>query len=106
MQVDIQQLRAQQAAELAKASSDSGEVVQSCFFYFAVVIVGYVVIRDAVMRGILNAERHQEKQRLKAAEKAERALQAQRQAKPATASGTPASPRSSPPGASGNRRTA
>lgn len=106
MQVDVERLRAEQVAELRRSRDAFDSDALACFSYVVAIVVSYFVIRQAVYRGILLASARQDADRLKAAEKAERAVQAQRQATQASATRSSASPRSTPPGASGTPRKA
>lgn len=106
MQVDVERLRAEQVADTIRAQESNRSDAVACVTYILVPIVAYLLIRDAVYHGVRKALRRQDDDRLKAAEKAERAVQAQRQATPATATRSSASPRSAPPGASGTPRKA
>lgn len=104
--INIREMQRENAERQLAEMRQSQSVVTSCFEYLLIVIVAYVVISDAVTRGILRAWKKRNADELKAAVKAETAAQARRAATPAPAARSSASPGSMPPGASGTHRRA
>lgn len=104
--IDIREMQRENADRQLAELREGRNVVASCFEYFLIVIVAYVVISDAVTRGMLRAWKKRDADQFKAAVKAETAAQARRAATPAPAARSSASLGSAPPGASGTPRKA
>jgi hypothetical protein len=80
MQVNIEKLREQESAELMRSSDAARSEVFTCVGYIVGPILIYLLVRDAVYRGVSKALKQQDADRLKSAEAAERAMQARQQA--------------------------
>jgi hypothetical protein len=104
--INIREMQSENAERQLAELREGQSVAASCFEYFLIVIVAYVVISDAVTRGMLRAWKKRDADQLKAAVKAETAAQARRAATPAPVARSSASPGSAPPGASGTPRKA